>query len=269
MRTLMISILTGLLTAFSGNVPRTERNDFEEPYRKLNNKAFRAGEKASYLVHYGFIDAGYAHLEIKAAENKMNGRDMLHIVGKGESQGMVDFFFHVEDRYETYIDKQGVFPWLFIRNISEGGYNCQQKYKFLQNKNKVETQKGKVHDVPGAVQDMLSAAFYARTLDLRNLKNGEIVTVTTFVDDELFNLKIRYRGVEEIEIKTGRYRCLKFNPVIQTGRLFNAEEDLHVWISDDENKLPILCQADILVGSIKVELANYQGLANPLAKLSD
>lgn len=265
----LITLLTICLTfGFRASVPSAESDDFGNPYRKLEHHAFRAGEKTRYLVHYGIIDAGYADLEIKEHDKKIQGREMLHIVGTGESQGMVDFFFHVEDKYETILDKESVFPWQFIRNIHEGGYNCKQNYKFYQHQSKVETQKGKVHDVPVGIQDMLSAAFYARTLDLKSLKKGDVVTVPTFVDDEIFYLKIRYGGVQTVEIKSGKYRCMKFNPVIQTGRLFNAEEDMDVWISDDENKLPIMCEAKILVGSVKVELVEYSGLANPLARLS-
>lgn len=257
-----------LFTPNSGQEVKKEDNDVH-PFREINHHAFKAGETAKYLVHYGIIDAGYAELEVRKSERKFQGRDMLHVIGRGKSQGMVDFFFHVDDTYESYIDEKGVFPWLFIRDISEGGYEVKQTYKFYQNKKKVETQKGKTHDVPFAVQDMFSAAFYARTLNLKNLKVGDIVTVPSFVDEENFDLKIRYGGTEVIKIKSGKYRCMKFNPVIQEGRIFNTAEDLMVWISDDENKLPILCQAKILVGSVKVEIVDYSGLSNPLAKIKD
>ena len=267
MRTALISILIALTFGFAGRVPDKNFDDEGNTYRAIKNRAFRVGEKATYLVHYGIIDAGFATLEIKKTDMKMNGRELLHLVGTGRSQGMVDFFFHVEDRYESYVDRDGLFPWLFIRNINEGGYKCQQTYKFFQNKHKVETQKGKTHDVPSAVQDMLSAAFYARTLDIGSFRKDQVINVPSFVDDATYNLKIRYKGVEVIDTKSGKYRCAKFNPVVQTGRLFKREDDMDVWITDDENKIPVLCRASILVGSIKVELVDYEGLANPVAHL--
>lgn len=266
MKTFGLFFIILLICGF-GTEPDSLKDDFGTPYRSLDHKTFQAGEKTSYLVHYGLIDAGLAHLEIRESAKKMNGRDMLHIIGQGKSKGMVDFFFPVDDRYESYIDKKGVFPWLFIRDISEGGYTLKQKYKFYQNKRQVKTQKGKTHDVPPAVQDMLSAAFYARTMDMTNLKKGDIISVPSFVDDENFTLKISYSGTETVKIKSGKYKCYRFNPVIQEGRVFKAEEDLEVWISADENKLPILCKAKILVGSVKVELVEYSGLSNPLAKI--
>ncbi|HAW52574.1 MAG TPA: DUF3108 domain-containing protein [Flavobacteriales bacterium] len=242
---------------------QTEQNE----YRKINNRAFKEGEHTEYLVHYGPLDAGIATLEVRKTDTKIKGRELLHIVGTGRTRGVTDVFFHIEDRYESYIDKDAVFPWLFKRDVHEGGYEIQQLYKFYQNKNIVQTQKGVDHPVPPYIQDMVSAALYARTLNLRNLKVNDTVKIKSFVDDEIFDLMIQYVGTEEIKIKCGRFRCMKFNPVIQVGRIFKSKEDLEVWISDDENKIPMLCRAKILVGSIKAELIDYRGVANPMAKI--
>ena len=108
MRTIGLFFIVLLIYGF-GTEPDPLKDDFGVPYRNLDHKTFQAGEKTSYLVHYGLIDAGTAPLEVKESPKKMNGRDMLHIVGHGKSQGMVDFFFHVDDRYESYVDKKGVF----------------------------------------------------------------------------------------------------------------------------------------------------------------
>lgn len=241
-------------------------HDYE--FRKVSNRAFAPGERTDYVVHYGIIDAGTASLQVMDYDKQIKGRDVIKVIGKGRSQGAFDWFFKVRDHYETYIDEESIIPWLFIRDIHEGGYEFSQNYKFFQHKGIVRTQKQRNHEVPANIQDMLSAAFYARTMDLRSLNKGDVVSVMTFVDDELFDLKIRFDGRETIKIRNGKYRCLKFRPVIQTGRIFKTSEDMCVWISDDENKIPILCKTDILVGSIKVELSHYEGLSNPLAKVN-
>ena len=122
------------------------------------------------------------------------------------------------------------------------------------------------HLTPEFVQDMLSAYFYARTVDYSKAKKGDIFTIMTLIDDEIFHLKMKYIGKETIEIGAGKFRCIRFAPVVQKGRVFKKEEDLSVWISDDANHLPILAKAKILVGSIKMELTEYSGLANPISK---
>ena len=81
----------------------------------------------------------------------------------------------------------------------------------------------------------------------------------------LKKLKIKYDL--EIKIRKGKYRCIKFCPVVQKGRIFKTEEDLQVWISDDENKIPLLAKANILVGSIKMELTKHEGVKNPISKI--
>jgi len=235
--------------------------------RSLNNKAFKAGEQLEYRLHYGIINAGTAKLEVKPLAKKIAGREVYHIVGSGRSKGAFDWVFKVRDTYETYLDVDGIFPWMFVRDINEGGYKKQQTYKFAQNNNKVDNGKGKSFEAPHGVQDMLSAFYYARSIDYSKAKKGEVFTIWSFVDDEVWPLKIRYLGKEKIKVSGDNYNALKFCPVVQEGRLFENEEDVAVWISDDENKIPLLAQGKVLIGSVKMELTKAKGLANPLAKI--
>jgi len=191
---------------------------------------------------------------------------VLHAVGVGQSTGAFSSFYKVNDRYETYFDRSGVFPYTFIRRVDEGGYKFSQDYIFLQRRGQVTTQEKKTFDVPAHVQDMLSAFYFARTIDFGKAKPGEVFTIETFLDNELWPLRMRYVGKETIKLRNGKYRCLKFQPVVQEGRIFKGNDDLNVWITDDANRIPVLAQAKVLVGSIKMELSAYEGLANPIAR---
>jgi len=235
-------------------------------FRKVKNSSFQVGEKLTYTMHYGFIDAGRATLEVKACDKKINNRDLIHVVGKGKSLGAFNWFFKVQDRYETYIDAESMIPWMFIRRVYEGGYEINQDYTFYQHKKKV-SDGDKSYEVPENIQDMISSYYYARTLDFTNAKIGDEFEFNSFVDGEVFPLKIKFLGKETIKIRKGKFKCLKFVPVVQKGRIFKTEDDLQVWISDDENKIPLLAKAKILVGSIKMEVTDYEGLKTPLSKL--
>src|SRR5690606_10376289 len=116
------------------------------------------------------------------------------------------------------------------------------------------------HKVPGSVQDMISAFYYARTIDFSTAKPGDIFTIETFMDDELWPLRMKYVGKETIKLRNGKFRCLKFQPAVQEGRIFKGNDDLNVWVTDDGNRIPVLAQAKVLVGSIKMELTAYEGL---------
>jgi hypothetical protein len=241
---------------------------FAQSLRSINNSAFKKGEVINYRVYYGFIDAGTARLEVLSEEKKYGDRHAYHIVGTGKSRGAFDWFFKVRDRYETFIDADAIVPWVFLRRVDEGGYKINQNYVFNPYQKKVIAD-GVTFDTPENVQDMLSAFYYSRCIDYSNAKLGDVFTIPSFVDNEIFELKIKYIGKETIETDLGTFRCLKFRPVVQKGRVFKKEEDLNVWITDDANHIPIRAQANILVGSIKMDLESYSGLASPISKVQD
>lgn len=263
-----------------GASPRQVGDEFRESFRThssttpdktefpaVYNEVFKRGELLEYRVHYGFIDAGVARVEVKQEEKKIGGRNVYHVVGTGTSNGIFDWFFKVRDRYETYIDEQGIFPWVFQRRVNEGGFLLNQDYTFLQHKDTVDNGSGKKYNVPKGTQDMLSAFYFARTQDYSGAKPGDIFALQAFVDDSLYPIKIKYMGTDTISTDMGKFSCIKFVPVVQKGRIFKKEEDLMVYVSNDKNKIPILAEAKIIVGSIKMEIQHYSGLTNPLARL--
>ena len=262
---MVLCMLISIGAVANGQAMPEEETVFK--YQKIDNKAFKVGEKLEYKFAYGLINAGTATLEVKKHPKKINNREILHIDGKGQSNKAFDLFFKVRDSYETYIDEEGIFPWLFVRRIHEGGYEKAQDYKFFQHQGKVKNEDEEVYSVPHGIQDMLSSFYFARTLDFSNIKKGDEFEFMSFVDEEIYPLRIRYSGKKTIKIKQGKFDCLVFHPVIQEGRIFKSDEDLTVYITNDENKIPVLAKAKILVGSLRMELTDYKNLANPLAKL--
>jgi Protein of unknown function (DUF3108) len=236
-----------------------------KPLRTIAYNAFKADEFLRYRIHYGSMDAGEAELTVKNSDQTIQGRETFQVIGKGRSLGAFNWFFKIRDHYETKLDKKGVFPWVFVRDISEGGYDLKQNYVFHQHKKAVKTDKGQTFATKPAVQDMLSAFYYARTLDFRNAKPGDIFTIDTFIDSEEYTLKIKFIGREKLKSRAGNFDCLKFVPVLQQGRIFKKEDDMLVWITDDDNKIPVLAKAKILVGSLQMELVEFKNLANPVA----
>lgn len=232
-----------------------------------NNEAFKAGEILSYRLHYGAMDAGVAVLEVKPEVMDVAGRKVYHIVGNGYSKGTFDWFFKVRDRYETFIDKDALLPWMFVRRVNEGGYIINQDYMFNHYTNKVDVGGGEKIDVPAGTQDMISAFYSARNLDYTDAKEGDVFTINSIVDKEIWPLKIRYVGKETIETEVGTYKCIKFRPIVQKGRIFKREEDLNVWITDDKNHIPLRAQAKIMFGSVKLDITSMKNLANPTSEV--
>ena len=189
------------------------------------NSSFQIGEKLRYRVTYGIMDAGEAVLELQSTNKTgAGGRKIIHAVATGKTIGAFSLFFKVDDRYETYLDEKGIFPWYFVRRVQEGKYKLNQDYTFEQHKKKVNNGNGKTFDVPLGVQDMISSFYYARTLDYSNMKVGQVSEFKCFMDDEIYPLKMKYVGKEEIHIRKGKFRCMKFVPVVQSGRYFKNED---------------------------------------------
>lgn len=252
-------------SAYQQNDLPTINTDGNSKLRTVDHKAFKDGEKLEFRLHYGFVNAGTAKIEVNKLDKKIANREIYHIVGTGKTVGAFDWVFKVRDRYETFLDVEGVFPWMFVRDINEGGYKKKQQYQFAQSKKTVETHKGEVYETPEGIQDMLSSFFYARTLDYSKAKKGEVFTIWTFVDEEVWPLKIRYMGEDKVKVGGTYYNALKFHPVTQKGRIFDKEEDVSFWVSNDGNKIPLMIEAKILIGAVKAELTNAEGLAHPLS----
>ena len=240
--------------------------DSTQQYRTVNHKAFKAGEKLTYRMHYGVVDAGEAILEVKSTDKKVKGRELLHVVGKGRSLGAFNWVFKVRDRYESYIDAEGVFPWMFIRRVDEGGITINQDYIFKQDKKQVKTQDKKTFETPTGIQDMLSSFYYIRTLNFSKAKINEEFSVNMFIDDEIFPFKIKYLGKETIKTRKGKFECIKLRPLMMKGRVWESEDSMTIWITNDNNKIPVLLKTDIAVGSVKATLTKWEGLVTPLKK---
>jgi hypothetical protein len=239
-----------------------------DPLPNKKNTAFKEGEILTYRMHYGVINAGGAVLEVKPDILDINGRKIYHIVGTGFTTGSADWFFKVRDRYETYMDKDALIPWLFVRRVDEGGFKFSQDYKFNHYTKKVDVGNNQKFDIPVGIQDMVSAFYSARNLDLSNAKPGDMYTLDCFLDKEIWPLKIKFVEREVIETDIGKFRCLKFRPIVQKGRVFKKEEDLNVWISDDKNHIVMRAQANVIIGSIKMDITSVKNLANAMSKVN-
>jgi len=252
--------------AFSQNPTDKKGDEKKSILRTVKHSAFKAGEKLTYRLHYGIIDAGEATLEVKKTSKTVKGRELLHVVGKGRTLGAFNWVFKVRDRYESYIDAEGIFPWMFIRRVNEGGFKINQDYVFKQDKKQVKTQDKKTFETPFGIQDMLSSFYYTRTLDFSKAKINDEYSMNMFIDNEVFPFKIKYLGTETVKTRKGKFDCIKLRPIMMKGRVWESEESMTIWVSNDENKIPILLETEIAVGTIKATLTKWEGLVKPIVK---
>lgn len=226
--------------------------------------AYTSGEWFKFRISYGVINAGYATLELK--ESTKNGKNVYHAVGKGWTTGMSRFFFKVDDTYESYFDKATGIPVQFVRKIYEGGYERHQLGYFNQSAKTVFVKdvlrnRENTYVIPSPSYDVVSMFYHLRNHpDIDKLKLNESLTMDMFFDDEPIKFKLKFVGKEDISTKFGTISTMVFKPLVQSGRVFKEEESLTVWISDDDNKVPVRIKASLAVGSLKADLDGYRGL---------
>jgi len=231
--------------------------------------SYKVGEKVTYIIQYGFITAGSGTLELKS--DTLKGKEVWHSKLSARTTGMAEALFKLVDIYESYIDTVTELPVMSIRNIHEGRY---KKYNVVLFDHKTRADSSilnsdltGIHIAPSGIHDILSCFYFFRNHILpvdSNLKKGELTTIITWFCDELYPIRLRYIGMDEVKTKVGKIKCYKFNPVTEVGRLFKTEEDVSFWFSADKNFLPVKIRFDIFVGAFTCELLKYEGLIWPL-----
>jgi len=218
-----------------------------------------AGESITFRVHYGFLTAGNATLSTTKTSYK--GQPAFYVKGVGRTSGAAKAFFKVEDVYESYINEKKE-PLFYVRNVSEGSYTQHLQSTFNPANNtlvlvdkKHTDRPAKTVKVPNDVQDILSCFYYLRSMD--NLKVGSVVKMNVWIDDELFPFQLKVVGTEKINTKFGKINCLKIIPSVISGRVFKAKEGVTMWVTNDQNRVPVLIKAELAVGSLKASIDSY------------
>ncbi len=231
-----------------------------------DHRAFQDGEQLTYSVAYSFFSAGVAKLTVK--DTTLDNQKLLHLTMKGATTGLANIIYKVRDSYESFIDSETDMPVKAIRNIREGGYKYYNEVLYNRDSSTVLSQRSGVKSVPENTLDILSAFFYARNHYFNdNIKIGEVISFMTYFSDEQFPLQIKYEGIEILKTKFGKVECYKFAPVTEIGRSFESNEDMHLWITRDDNRIPVKIKFELIVGSFVCNLQSYHGLKYPFTSL--
>ncbi len=240
----------------------------EEEKPREHKITFGLGEEINYRIHYGFLNAAVARMVIEKDIHFVNGQPCMKIDVFGESVGMFDLFSNIRDNWGTYFDTANVRPARFYRVLQEGKYRKNEivtfdhskelaftrEFSFKQNRWKPVEQ----HKIPANVQDLISGYYYLRTFDFSNRKEGEIITIKAFFDKEMYDFKIRLVRREEVKTTIGRIRSIVLSPIMPENSLFDGENSIQIWISDDRNKVPLKIKANMFVGAVEVDIESFK-----------
>lgn len=234
----------------------------------IRNTSFQDNEKLTFKVYYNmgriWLHAGDATFNVN--EETHNDRRVYHVVGMGKTVKSYEWFYKVNDKYESYIDAASMLPVKFVRDVNEGGFRIYNNVQFNHNIGRATSTNG-IFNIPKCTQDVLSTIYYARNINYNKYKPGDKIPFSMFLDDQVYNLYIRYVGKERIKTKYGTFNAIKIVPLLIEGTIFKGGEKMAVWVSDDDNHLPLRVDSPILVGSIKVDLMSYEHIRNPFTSI--
>ncbi len=264
-----------------GNKNASQKNDVCGSYMDFNT--FEVGETLTYKINYKWtainMTAGKATFHLN--ETTYNGKPTYHAKCVGRTASAFNWFYEVDDNYESYIDKQSMRPVKFSLDINEGKYSEQTQYEFFHDNNKANvnfrikkgTVKTKNEDVSisTCAQDIVSILYYTRSLDFSKFKEGETVHIDLFTSEKIKPVYFRYLGKEVVKTKIGKVRCIKLSPYLLEGDAFGegGDDKMIIYATDDANKLPVLIESPVTIGKVKVHLTDYKGLKHPITAMVD
>ena len=246
----------------------------EELYPVVKHESFYKGERLFYQVSFGIFPIGSGEVIIRDNLFRINHRKCYKVDVFGKTTGMVDWVAKVDDHWGAYVDSAALVPHISYRNIKEGKYRKNEVIRFDHRTNQIEAKvidkktgefkEPVYYSAPENIRDMLAGFLYMRTIDFSEMKKGDVFTLKGFFEDTFYELDVKYKGKDRIKTSAGKFKAIKLMPIMPKNKLFEGEDSILVWISDDKNKIPLKVEAQMFIGSTSVELSSYEHLRNPL-----
>ncbi|MFT5279974.1 MAG: hypothetical protein ACI9P8_001613 [Bacteroidia bacterium] len=248
-----------------------------EPVCAQKNTAFKTGERVTYKAGYkwGLISVNAGEAIFTVDTSRFEDKPSIHFVSEGRTYKAYDPFFKVRDRFETYSAIDDLRPYRYIRNTSEGGYNVFNDNVFdyengltyvvrdhVKNINRLDTM-----PIKGCTYDALSMIYNARSIDFEKYEPGAQIPISIFLDEDVYELEIRYLRKEVVKWKGQKYRCVLFSPSLVSGTIFKEGDEMKVWITDDANRIPLIVESPLIVGKVRAVVKEWENLRHPITSL--
>ena len=238
----------------------------------VQNTAFQGGEQVTYKMYYNWKFVWVAAGEVTFRVKDLGEQYYFSAVGR--TYRSYDPLFKVRDTYECYVDKNTMLPTVAIRQVEEGKYRLYDQVTFdrkrkvarsLRGKSK-ETAQVQEYPIDHCIHDILSVIYFARNVDFAEMATGQKIPVDLFMDKETWPLSFTYQGrASQKRIRgNGKYDTMVFSPQLISGEYFQDGDEMKVYVSDDQNRLPLVIESPLSVGYVKAVLKDYRGLKHEM-----
>lgn len=246
-----------------------------EGHAQVGNLAFGNDETLNYIVsyHWGLLWLDAGEVQFRANRQKDDPDQGWLFQSTGNSMRHWDWLFRVRDTFEVRTATNPFEPLFFYRQTYEGRHQTFNNIRFDWTKRKarfIASETGKpdtdtLISLSGNVTDVLTATYFTRSMDFDHMKTDLGFDLKILMDSQIVTMPIRYLGKETITTPSGlSFNCIGFYTTLEESSLFETDEKIKVWITDDANKIPVLIEAKIKIGMVKVYLNSFENLAHPL-----
>lgn len=240
------------------------------------NKTIAAGEKLVYTASYNMsgLLTNIAQVKMETSEIKTSKSTLLRLKCTAATYKKWDNFFKIRDLYESYVNPKTLTPYLYKRDISEGGYYKFMQYKYNHKAKLVKSLKRKKNKEGGtwdenknlkigaSTKDLVSTLYSIRNMDIHKASPGDQQNFTVLFDNKETIITVKYLKKETISTKLGNKECYKLALSIKGSDILKGNNDNLLWLTADANKIPVYAKFKIPVGNGELKIVSATGLRN-------
>ena len=238
------------------------------------NNSVAAGEKLVFTASYNMsgLLTDLAQVTMETSEVKTSTNTLLRLKCKARTFAKWDHFFKINDLYESYVSPTTLKPYLYKRDINEGGYYKFMQYNYNHKTGTVKSLKRKRRgdgtfwdenknlNIGTATKDLVATLYHSRTLDIHKAGVGSTDTFSVLMDNKEYDVSITFLSKETINTKIGRKECYKLSIAINNSDVLKGSNDNLLWLTADNNKIPVYAKFKVPVGNGELKIQSATGL---------
>ena len=248
------------------------------PTRSDGNDPYVSGERLNFTVSYNWhaVQTDVARATLRIDRETLNGKPVWHSKMSAVTAPFFDVFFKIREYFDSWFALEGMEPYQFTRETLEGSYKASNRYRY-------DRAAGVIHadvkfgngepqqlELPfgACTYDLTTLLYFVRRMDLSRIEAGKPYGISFAIDDMVGVTRLTFRGKERKYVRgLGTVDVLRFGLSVNSGEMFDGNEDATLWISDDENRIPVAFVAPLKVGAMYGRLKSYEGLAHDFTSL--
>ena len=237
------------------------------------NTSIAAGEKLVFSANYNMsgLLTEIAQVTMETKTVKTSNATLLHLKCSAATYSKWDNFFKIRDLYESYVSPKTLTPYLYKRDINEGGYYKFNQYtyshkaktvKFL-TKKRDNFQKNETLKIGANTKDIVATLYNIRNIDFNTFNPGQTKNFTVLFDDKEVVINVKYISKEYMSTNIGKKECYKLALSLRNSDVLKGgTADNMIWLTADGNKVPVYAKFKIPVGNGELKIKSATGLKN-------